>query len=46
MSRMDGPARITVKPQPNVYTTLAFISMVATLAALVYVFLQYKALVG
>ncbi len=46
MSRMDGPARITVKPQPNVYSALAFVSMVATLAALVYVFLQYRALVG
>ncbi len=46
MSRMDGPTRITVKPQPNVYTALAFVSMVGTLAALVYVFLQYRALVG
>lgn len=46
MSRMDGPTRITVRPQANIYTALAFISMLATLAALVDVFLQWKTLIG
>jgi hypothetical protein len=32
-----GMSAITVKPSPNVYTGLAFISMAATAAALGYV---------
>jgi hypothetical protein len=46
MSRMDTGTRITVKPVSNVYTAMAFISTLSTLAALIYFFLQYKALVG
>jgi len=41
MSRLDSPARMTVKPGVNVYTGLAALSCLATLAALVYALVQY-----
>jgi hypothetical protein len=46
MSSGSPRSRISVKPQPNVYTALALIGMLATLAALIYVVYQYKVLVG
>jgi hypothetical protein len=36
MSRLNSPNVIVVKPTNNVYTALAFISMLATLGALGY----------
>ncbi|HTV47454.1 MAG TPA: hypothetical protein VMG59_03315 [Phycisphaerae bacterium] len=44
MSRAS--ARIHVKPQPNIYTALAAVGTLATLAALIYAVMQYKALIG
>jgi hypothetical protein len=43
MSRL-GSGTIFVKPTNNVYTGLAFISMVASLVTLVYVFLRLREL--
>jgi hypothetical protein len=40
MSRMNMPGGISSRPQNNIYTGLAFLSMVATLATLVYVFVR------
>ncbi len=37
MSRLNAPGSMTGRPLNNVYTGLAFISMAATLAALLYV---------
>ena len=45
MSRMDTPARITIKPQANVYTALAIIGALTTLGALIYLAYQYKMLI-
>lgn len=36
MSRLNSPGIIVVKPTNNVYTALAFISMIATLGAMVF----------
>jgi hypothetical protein len=44
MSR--GPSRISVRPQPNIYSVLALIGFLATLAATIYVVYQYKLLIG
>jgi hypothetical protein len=44
MSRLNVPGGISSRPQNNVYTGLAFISMVATLAALIFVFWRMLAL--
>jgi hypothetical protein len=46
MSRLDAPSRVTVRPSVNVYTGLAALSCLATLAALVYAFLQYSKIQG
>lgn len=43
MSRL-GSGTIYVRPTNNVYTGLAFISMIAMLVALVYVFLRMREL--
>jgi hypothetical protein len=43
MSRL-GSGPIFVRPTNNVYTGLAFVSMLATLVALVYVFLRLREL--
>jgi len=36
MSRLNSPGTVVVKPTNNVYTALAFISMIATLGALAF----------
>lgn len=36
MSRLNTPGTITLRPSPNIYTLLAFISMAATLGALAF----------
>jgi hypothetical protein len=46
MSRVTTPARITVRPQPNIYTSLAIIGFLATLASLIYIAVEYKAMIG
>jgi hypothetical protein len=38
MSRLNAPGGISSRPVNNVYTGMAFISMIVTLGALVYVF--------
>jgi hypothetical protein len=43
MSRI-GSGVIRVQPTNNVYTGLAFVSMVSTLVALVYVYLRLREL--
>ena len=40
MSRLNAPPPGS-RPMPNVYTALAFISMIATLAALIYVIYRF-----
>ena len=42
MSRLNQPGMLVVKPQNNVYTGLALISMLATLGAVVYVVIRMK----
>jgi hypothetical protein len=44
MSRLNQPGMLVVKPQNNVYTGLAFISMLVTAGALVYVVIRLKEL--
>ena len=44
MSRL-GSSAITVKAGPNIYTGLALISFLATLAAAIYVSYQYYTLI-
>ncbi len=46
MSRGNPPGGIRINPQPNVYTVLALIGALATLGALIFVLIQYQALVG
>ncbi|MGC8624033.1 MAG: hypothetical protein ACP5VQ_02050 [Phycisphaerae bacterium] len=46
MSRVNPPARITVRPQPNVYTALAIIAFLATLSSLIYMAIEYKTMIG
>ena len=41
MTRLDTPTRVTVRPTVNVYTGLAALSMLVTLAALIFMILQY-----
>jgi hypothetical protein len=41
MSRMNAPGPGASRPTVDVYTGLAFISMVATLATLVYVVIKF-----
>ena len=41
MSRLNAPGPSSSRPSVNVYTGLAFISMVATLATLVYVVIKF-----
>ena len=43
MSRI-GSGVITVRPTNNIYTALAFVSMVSMLVALVYVYLRLREL--
>jgi hypothetical protein len=37
MSRLNSPTTVRVPPTNNVYTAMAFVSMLATLGALIYV---------
>ena len=46
MSRVNPPARITVRPQPNVYSALAIIAFLATLGSLIYMAIEYKTMIG
>lgn len=46
MSPVDAPARMTVRPGVNVYTGLACLSCLATLAALVFTVLQFMKVQG
>ena len=41
MTRLDAPARVTVRPTVNVYTGLTALSMLVTLVALVLLVAQY-----
>ena len=41
MSRLNAPGSMSGRPTNNVYTGLAFISMAATLAALIYVVIRF-----
>ena len=41
MSRLDAPNRLTVKPGINVYTGLALLSCLVTLAAFVFATMQF-----
>jgi hypothetical protein len=43
MSRINTPGTLRVRPSPNIYTALAFISMAATLTALVYTAYKFHA---
>jgi len=44
MSRLETPARVTVKAGVNVYTGMAVLSFLATAAALVYAIMRYTEL--
>ncbi len=46
MSRVNPPTRITIRPQPNVYTALAIIAFLATLGSLIYIAVEYKTMIG
>ncbi len=46
MSRVNPPGRVSVRPQPNVYTALALIGLLATLVALIYVLINYRTMIG
>lgn len=46
MSRVNPPGRVSVRPQPNVYTALALIGLLATLVALIYVLINYRSMIG
>ncbi len=46
MSRVNPPARITVRPQPNVYTALAIIGFLATLGSYIHIAIEYKTMIG
>ena len=41
MSRMNAPGMSSSRPSVNVYTGLAFISMAATLGAMVYLIVKF-----
>lgn len=44
MSRLPSSAPVTARATPNVYTGLAFISMAATLGALIYIVARFASL--
>jgi hypothetical protein len=44
MSRMNAPGVSSSRPVVNVYTGLAFVSMVATLAAMIYMVIRFMEL--
>jgi hypothetical protein len=44
MSRLPSSSPVSFRPLPNVFTGLAFIGMVATLGALVYMIVQFASL--
>jgi hypothetical protein len=44
MSRVPSSSPVTLRPLPNIYTGLAFVAMVATLGALVYMIYQFASL--
>ena len=44
MSRMNAPGMGSNRPTVNVYTGLAFISMAATLGAMVYMIMKFMGL--
>ncbi len=46
MSRVNPPGRVSVRPQPNVYSALALIGFLVTLGALIYVLVAYKQMIG
>ncbi len=46
MSRVSPPGRVSVRPQPNVYTALALIGTLTTLAALIFVLIKYRSMIG
>lgn len=46
MTRFDPGSRITVKPMSNVYTALAMIAALSTLAALIYFIVIYNRVLG
>jgi len=41
---MGNPGTVVVAPSPNVYTAMAAISFLATLGALIYVFMRVQEL--
>ena len=41
MSRLNAPGPRTGAPENNVYTGLAFVSMIVTLVALIYVVMRF-----
>ena len=44
MSRLNAPGGYSSRPINNVYTGMAFVSMVVTLGALIYVVMRMMAL--
>ena len=44
MSRVPSTGPVTLRPMPNVYTGLAFLSMAATLGALIYIVVRFMSL--
>ena len=44
MSRLKQPGMLVVKPQNNIYTGLATLSLLSTIGALVYVIMRFKEL--
>ena len=43
MSRINTPGTLRVRPTPNVYTALSFISMASVLTALIYTAWKFHA---
>ena len=41
MSRLNAPSVVQVKPSNNIYTALAFISMIAMLGTMCYVLMVF-----
>ena len=44
MSRLQTTVATSSRPMPNVYTGLAFISMAATLGALIYIAVRFMSM--
>ena len=44
MSRMNAPGIGSSRPSVNVYTGLAFISMAATLGAMIYLIIKFMSM--